>query len=387
MGGPDRPSLVPISRRGLLAGLAATVAAPRLVAAGGPAESVHPFDGPWLTTAGIGPGDSCGAVTVDPGFAAQGVAPAPARLHGIVASLDGRWAVAVGRRPGRIALVIDRRSGAVATSFTPGEGRVFSGHGRYSADGRHFLTNEIERPDGTGRPVMGRGVVAVREAGGGFAIVAEWPSGGDGPHDLIHGGTNLIIANGGIEPNTPEARDAEATGSTITLLDPASGAVKGSAALPADLASLSLRHLAVRRDGAAVVAAQDLLKDGEARPLLFAVGRDGALSAFDAPDGAWRALRGYVGSVAFDPSGAFVACASPRGGQVSVWTAQGRHLGAIPLADGCGLAPGLEDGTFLATSGYGEVALIKAAPEGVGIIARRTGGPRYDNHVMRVTQG
>lgn len=387
MSGIDRPALERLSRRTVLAGIAAGIAAPRLVMAGTLPEASAPFDGPWLTTAGIGAGDSYGAVAVDAGFAAQGVAPAPARLHGIVASPDGRWAVAVGRRPGRIALVIDRRSGAVPLTFGPGEGRVFSGHGRYSADGRRFLTNEIERPGDSGRPVMGRGVVAVRDVAGGFAIVAEWPSGGDGPHDLLQAGTNLVIANGGIEPNTPEARDAEATGSAITLLDPASGAVKGVAALPADLASLSLRHLATTREGAAVVAAQDLLKDGEARPLLFAIGPNGTLSPFDAPDGAWRSLRGYVGSVAFDPSGAFVACASPRGGQVSFWTAQGRHLGAIPLADGCGLAPGLEAGTFLATSGYGEAVLIKAEAEGVGVVARRTGGPRYDNHVMRAAQG
>lgn len=373
----------PVSRRTLLAGLAAGLALPLLPAQA--ADGAAPFEGPWLTTAGLGPGDSFGAVTVDRALAADATLSAPARLHGIEASPDGRFAVAVGRRPGRIALVITRANGTVAATFAPGAGRVFSGHGRYSADGRHFLTNEIE--PATGALAMGRGVVAVRDVAGGYAIADEWPSGGDGPHDLMRAGRLLVIANGGIEPNTPEARDAEVTGSTITLIDPGSGTIAGGGGLSADLASLSLRHLATHADGTTVVAAQDLLKDGEARPLLFRIGRDGALSPFEAPDPAWRALRGYVGSVSFDPSGAYVACASPRGGQVAVWHTGGRFLGAVPLVDGCGLAPGLAAGTFLATSGYGEAVLIKAEADGVGVISRRTGGPRYDNHMIRLAQG
>lgn len=366
-----------IGRRGLLLGGAALLASARL---GGEAHAQALEEG-WLATAGVEEGFA--AIGVDLAFAATPEAPSPARLHGIEASPTGPLAVAVGRRPGRIALVFDRRAGGVIATFGPGAGRVFSGHGRFSADGSLFLTNEIERPD-EGAHVMGRGVVAVRDTERGFAIRAEWPSGGDGPHDLMRSGDAVVIANGGIEPNTPEARDAEETGSSITLLDPRSGAPRGEGRLSADLASLSLRHLARDGAGGTVVAAQDLLKDGVARPLLFRIAGDGALAAFEAPDEEWRALRGYVGSVAYDPSGRFVACATPRGNRVAVWEAGGRYLGAVPLADGCGLAAGRETGTFIAASGYGEVVLVKAGREGIGILARRTGGPRYDNHMVRI---
>lgn len=366
-----------IGRRGLLLGGAALLTSATLPGGLRAAE----LDEGWLATAGVG--ESFAAIGLDAGFTPTPEALSDVRLHGIEASPVGPLAVAVGRRPGRIALVFDRRKGGVLASFGPGEGRVFSGHGRFSTDGRLFLTNEIERPAG-GVRAMGRGVVAVRVVTDGFAIRDEWASGGDGPHDLMKSGPALVIANGGIEPNTPEARDAEVTGSGITLVDPATGAVRGEGKLSADLASLSLRHLARDGNGGTVVAAQDLLKDGEARPLLFRIAADGALMPFDAPDEAWRSLRGYVGSVAYDPSGRFVACATPRGNQVAVWQADGRYIGAVPLTDGCGLAAGAEAGTFVAASGYGEVIVVKAEREGVAITARRTGGPRYDNHMVRI---
>ncbi|MFG1350302.1 DUF1513 domain-containing protein [Xanthobacter autotrophicus] len=371
-----------MGRRHFLLGAATLLASSPLSAA---TLGADPLAEGWLATAGMGEG--FGAVGLDTTFAATTEAQSATRLHGIEASPTGPLAVAVGRRPGQIALVFDRRkdgqNGSIVATLAPGAGRVFSGHARFTADGRLLLTNEIERP-GEGAHVMGRGVVAVRSVDGGFAIVSEWPSGGDGPHDLMQSGAALVVANGGIEPNTPEARDAEVTGSSVCLLDPASGAVRGEGRLSQDLASLSLRHLARDGRGGTVVAAQDLLKDGEARPLLFRIAADGALSAFDAPDAEWRALRGYVGSVAFDPSGRYVACASPRGNRVAVWQADGRFVGAVTLTDGCGLAAGREAGSFVAASGYGEVILVSAGPEGVGIAARRTGGPRFDNHLVRI---
>ncbi len=368
---------MPLTRRRLLTAASAALLLPRTGFA-----AVHALDEGWLTTAGVGEGFA--AVTVGGAMDAVEKVPSPARLHGIEASPRGPLAVAVGRRPGHVALVFDRLRGGQVAQFGPGEGRVFSGHGRFSPDGALFLTNEIERGVDSGpKRAMGRGMVAARRVDDGFRIVAEWPTGGDGPHDLMRAGAVLVVANGGIEPNTPEARDAEITGSTITLLDPTSGAQRGEGVLASDLASLSLRHLATDAAGT-VVAAQDLLKDGVARPLLFAIGATGALTPFEAPDSELMALRGYVGSVALDASGAFVACATPRGGRVAVWQRDGRYVGAVPLVDGCGLAGTDAPGRFIATSGYGEVVLVAAEPGGVSIIARRTGGPRFDNHVAQV---
>lgn len=374
-----------ISRRALLAGGLAGLLAPRT----GLAETSallharsHAADSGWLTTAAEG--EAFGAFALGPGMEAAEKAAASVRLHGIEASPQGTLAVAVGRRPGHVALVFDRQSGGQIGTFVPGDGRVFAGHGRFSPDGALFLTTEIERQPADQARGMGRGVVAARRVDAGFEIVAEWPSAGDGPHDLMRSGGALVIANGGIEPNTPEARDAEVTGSSIALLDPLTGSLRGEGRLSGDLGSLSLRHLARDGQGWTVVAAQDLLKDGIARPLLFSVGAQGALTPLEAPDEDLRALRGYVGSVAIDRSGGYVACATPRGNRVAVWTKEGRYLGAVPLMDGCGLAATPEAGRFIATSGYGEVIVVAVEEGRVGVAARRTGGPRFDNHVAQI---
>lgn len=374
-----------MTRRALLtagAGLVAALHPAAAMARSGLHAQAHALDEGWLTTAGLSEG--FGAFHLGADFSAEDRMPTPDRLHGIEPSPRDPLAVAVGRRPGHVALVFDRRRGGRIAQFGPGAGRVFSGHGRFSPDGARFLTNEIERGVETGATrTMGQGIVAVRRVDAGFEIVDEWRTGGDGPHDLMRGGPHLVVANGGIEPNTPEARDADVTGSTITLLDPSSGAARGEGRLSDDLSSLSLRHLARDEAGRMVVAAQDLLKDGVTRPLVFAIGGDGHLSPFEAPEGELLALRGYVGSITFDASGGFIACSSPRGGRIAIWRRDGRYIGAVPLTDGCGLAPTAEGGRFLATSGYGEVVLIAVQDTDVAIISRRTGGPRFDNHMVR----
>lgn len=335
----------------------------------------HECDAEWLATAAV-PGGFA-PVMMGRDAAPTLVVTGAQRLHWVEPSPDGRTAVAVARRPGTTAVLFDRRAGTVLATFEPGEGRVFSGHGRFVEEGRRFLAVEIDRRSG-------QGTITLREVGSRFAIVAEWASSGIGPHDLLPAGTVLVVANGGIEPHTPEAIGAEVAGASLALLDPRSGQVRTRAALDEDLASLSLRHLAGAPDGSVVVAAQDLLADGIARPLVHRLTREGRLQPFDAPDEAWRGFRTYIGSVSFDASGAYVAAASPRGNRVGVWTREGRFLGAVPLVDGCGLAPTREAGRFLATSGLGEAIVIDAGEEGVGVIARRGGGPRYDNHLARI---
>ncbi|GLK72894.1 DUF1513 domain-containing protein [Ancylobacter dichloromethanicus] len=371
--------IIDVTRRSLIGTFGALAAAPRVLFASGAAHARdHLLDAEWLATAGVG--DGFAPVVLSPEFGATAVGAGTQRLHWVEPSPDGRTAVAVARRPGTTAVLFDRREGTVRATFEPGGGRVFSGHGRFIDGGRRFLAVEIARADG-------QGVVTRRVVEAGFAVEAEWASAGIGPHDMLpvqdsRGGA-LIVANGGVEPHTPEALGAEVAGSGIAQLDPVSGAVRATAALGEDLASLSLRHLTAGADGFTVVAAQDLLADGVARPLLYAVEGEG-LRAFDAPDEAWRGLRTYVGSVALDASGAYVAAASPRGNRVALWRRDGRYIGSLPLVDGCGLAPTRAAGQFLATSGLGETVLIGTDGDEVGVIARRSGGPRYDNHAVLV---
>ncbi|MDF2996257.1 MAG: hypothetical protein K0R27_1894 [Xanthobacteraceae bacterium] len=363
-----------LSRRSLLARLGGLALAPRVLLGAAHARD-HALDAEWLATAGVEGGFA--PVVLAPDYAATPIGLGGQRLHWVEPAPDGRSAIAVARRPGTTAILFDRLKGSVTATFAPGTGRVFSGHGRFSDDGRRFLAVEIDR-------ASGEGTVTLRDPGEGFAIRTEWGSSGIGPHDLLRAGDCLVVANGGIEPHTPEALGAEVAGASVALIDPSNGETRALARLGEDLESLSLRHLAVAPDGFVVVAAQDLLNDGLARPLLYAVQPKGALRAFDAPDEAWRGLRTYVGSVAFDASGTYVAAASPRGNRVCLWQRDGRYIGSISMVDGCGLAATREAGQFLATSGLGEVALMVTDGEGVGVAARKSGGLRYDNHAVLV---
>lgn len=372
MGLFDRKALG-VSRRGLLGTLGTVVAAPRLLFAGAAHADDHARDlmtTEWVGTAGVGEGFA--PVLLSPDMEATPVGTGGQRLHWVEPGPDGRTAIAVARRPGTMAIVFDRLSGTVLARFEPGEGRVFSGHGRFIEGGRRFLAVEIER-------ASGQGIVTRRVPEADFTIEAEWASSGIGPHDLLPVGDTLIVANGGVEPHTPEAVGAEIAGASVALLDPLSGATRAVATLDDDLASLSLRHLASAADGFTVIAAQDLLADGIARPLLYAV-EGGRLTAFDAPDAEWRGLRTYVGSVAFDASGAYVAAASPRGNRVAVWRRDGRFIGALTLVDGCGLAATRQAGQFLATSGLGEVALLATDGDSLGVVSRVKKNLRFDNH-------
>lgn len=365
-----------LSRRSLLARLGGLAMAPRALLGAAHAQDHaldRVLDAEWLATAGVEGGFA--PVVLSPDYEATPVGLGRQRLHWVEPAPDGVSAIAVARRPGTTAMLFDRIKGTVTATFEPGEGRVFSGHGRFSGDGRRFLAVEIDR-------VSGQGTVTLRDPSEDFAIRAEWASSGIGPHDLLRAGEVLAVANGGVEPHTPEALGAEVAGASVALIDPASGETRALAALGEDLESLSLRHLAVAPDGLVVVAAQDLLDDGLARPLIYAVKPEGTLVAFDAPDAEWRGLRTYVGSVAFDASGAYVAAASPRGNRVCLWRRDGRFIGSLPLVDGCGLAATREAGQFLATSGLGEIALLVTDGNEVGVSARRSRGLRFDNHAV-----
>jgi len=364
--------ILDLSRRSMIAKFGALAAAPRVLFGGAAHAQDHLLDAQWLATAGVK--DGFAPVVLSPDYGSTVVGTGAQRLHWVEPSPDGRTAVAVARRPGTTAILFDRRAGVVLATFEPGEGRVFSGHGRFIDAGRRFLAVEIDR-------VSGQGTVSLREVDADFAISAEWASAGIGPHDMLPSGDTLVVANGGIEPHTPEALGAEIAGASIAVLDRATGATRAVAELGGDLVSLSLRHLASGPNGLVVVAAQDLMNDGIARPLVYAIEGD-KLRAFHAPDEEWRGFRTYIGSITVDSSGEYVAAASPRGNRVSLWKRDGRFLGSIPLVDGCGLAATAEPGRFLATSGLGEVALIATDGQGVGVVARKSGGPRFDNHAV-----
>ncbi len=350
------------TRRGFLAGLLAAGAVPR------------------LTWADVGaPAYLAAAKMADESFALHGLStageslfslPMPGRGHAAAAHPVRAEAVAFARRPGAFALVIDCGTGDVRARLTPPEGRQFNGHGAYSADGAVLHTSEVVAETSEGRVGLWDSATWRR--------IGEWASGGIGPHDirLLPDGT-LAVANGGIRTD-PEDRtnlNIDTMRPNLSYLD-AEGRVAEQVELEADLRQDSIRHLALRPDGALAFAMQWEGDPALPVPLLGLHRRGAAPVLCDAPGADAFAMLGYAGSIAWSGAGDAIAITSPRGGAAMIFGADGGHLATLRRADLCGAAPAA--GGFVLTDGAG--AVWAADTSGLTPLVRA--GVAWDNHLV-----
>ncbi len=305
----------------------------------------------------------------------------PGRAHAIT-RLPGGEVVLIGRRPGAFAAFVNPSdSEADARLFTPAAGHRFAGHAALSPDGRTLATSEIDAETGTGSVVL-------RDGRSG-APRAMFPAGIE-PHDLLfaRGGSRLVVAIGGI------ARAADVKGpainagnieSAILEMDPNSGAILKRHELPSDMKSLSLRHMTLALDGETIAFGMQDQDRSEMRPLMGRLRVGGGIELLPLPTEDEGRLRGYIGSVAVDSSGRYVAATSPKGGVVGLWSLMdGNWLGGFAAADVCGLAPDAAPGTFWATSGLGDVVQLRASEAGLVAQAHWQAAAAFDNHLLRI---
>ncbi|MGR3434509.1 MAG: DUF1513 domain-containing protein [Shimia sp.] len=302
--------------------------------------------------------------------------PLPARGHAAAAHPTAPEAVAFARRPGTFAIVLDCATGRETARLSAPPGRHFYGHGTFSRDGALLFTTENDF-------AAARGMIGVWDARRGYARIAEFPSGGVGPHDLrsMPDGRTMVVANGGIEthPETGRAKlNLPSMRSTLTYLD-LSGRVLERVALDAPLRRNSIRHLAVAEDGKVGIAMQWQGDATDDVPLVGTHRRGGPLRLIAPSHAAPRDLRGYVGSIAIAPDAGTLAITSPRGGVLRVHDlATGAEVSRVDLADVCGLAP--NGAGYLATSGTGEVLHVASG----GTMRGAPGGIAWDNHLVPI---
>ena len=298
----------------------------------------------------------------------------PARGHAPVRLPDGR-VLMMARRPGLLATIVEPRApGAPPQTFAPSGNGRFAGHACVSPDGKTLVTSEFDA-------ATFEGALVSRDAKTGIER-ARWPLGGIEPHEIVfaQGGSRIVVALGGLVKDGGVAGPAfnpDGVDSAVLEIDPSTGRVLARRKLAQ--ASLSLRHLAT--DGkTTVVAAQD--QDiSLARPLLAKVGS--ALEPLAWPDPRECDFRSYIGSVAIDRSGAFIAAASPRGGVLGLWSASDRRwLGGLAIPDVCGVTAGADG--FWASSGLGQIVKIAASASGPGIEARWHADAGFDNHLLLI---
>lgn len=308
----------------------------------------------------------------------------PARGHAFAVRPDGRLAVHFARRPGEFALALDIDRGAVSLRFAPPQNRRFQGHGVFDSSGRLLYATENDFD-------AGRGVIGIYDARSGFRRLGELTSGGVGPHDirLLPDGRTLVVANGGIHthPDYPRAKlNLPAMEPSLCLIDRETGEMRRKLHLGAGLSQLSIRHLALGREGRVAVAMQYEGPRGDRVPLVAFCRAGGPLHPLEAPPSVLRAMKQYCGDVCFDTAGRSFAVSAPRGNIVTVWDgADGSFLHSIRLADCCGLAPGKRVGEFLVSSGQGGVFQLdlhagRVRPFPAGFPETR----RWDNHLAVV---
>ncbi len=298
----------------------------------------------------------------------------PARGHAAAAHPTRPEAVAFARRPGTFAVVIDCVTGVQKAVLSSPSGRHFYGHGAFSSDGSLLYTTENDFEAGQGR-------IGVWDARHGYARVAEWASGGIGPHDIkrLPNTETLVVANGGIDthPDTGRTKLNIATMKpNLTYIE--NGRVKEIAVLPPDMHKNSIRHLAVRQNGDVAFGMQ-WQGDGPAAALvgIHSLGKQITLMKLAAQEA--HDMDGYVGSVAYSQDGSSVAATSPRGSLLQIYDTGSLHLSdTFKIPDVSGVTT--MDNHFLVSSGEGDIKLINAQTE----VTPNRSNLAWDNHLISV---
>jgi hypothetical protein len=284
----------------------------------------------------------------------------PTRAHGVWVDTRGGLLVAA-RRPGD--WLLRWRPGRAEPQWQWSEPeRRYAGHVVADPTGRRLYTTEVDLDSGAGR-------VVVRDAAT-LAPLADWPSHGIDPHQLIFDADgSLLVANGGV-PTRPETGrvklDRRRMDPSLVRLDARDGRRLGQWRL-AD-PRLSIRHLARHAGGTVGIALQAEHDDDAARaaaPLLALFDGRALRCAEPGPP-----LAGYGGDIAAT-AGSF-AVGATRAGGVAHWSVAGRWLVLTPLADACPLA--MHDGELWA-GGSAAALQVGTAPR-----PYRVGALRLDNH-------
>ena len=319
-------------------------------------------------------GADCGAIWSSDGL---GEFTLPARAHGAIQAHDADKFLLVGRRPGSFAALFDSTAPDNTKLIAPLAAHRFAGHA--AANEKLFLTGELDAQSAAG-------TIVLRDLNTGAAL-GRWDAGGIEPHELLFAddGARLIVALGGIAQDAGvkgPAMNAGRIESAIAELDAKTGRILRRHVLAEEFSSLSMRHMACAPDGKTIAFGIQDQDFSELRPLvgLLRVGR--GLEFLELPTDNPGAMRFYIGSVAIDSSGRYVAATSPKGGTIALWSlSSGAYIGRLSLADVCGLAADAESGLFWVSSGLGEIACLRASTAGLAFEARWQCDAQFDNHL------
>jgi hypothetical protein len=300
----------------------------------------------------------------------------PARGHALELSPDGALCAIIDRKPGAAITFCRSADGALLNRIAAPTGTHFDGHAVFNRAGSLLYATESRDEDQAGS-------IAVFDVADGTRV-ATFPSYGIEPHELIWTETDrsLAVGNGGIRDKLAMEAEIE---SSLVLLDAQDGTLIAKHVLDEELISLSIRHLARGAESEIVFVMQDQDAATDWRPMAGLLTRNGMIEFLDLPLDALMRLRGYCGSAAIDRNGRIAAATSPHGGVGAFWyLPERRYLGCVELRDGCGIAAGETNGSFVFTSGAGLRIGVTVSRQGIvsTVLERPTNQlPQWDNHL------
>ena len=306
--------------------------------------------------------------------------PLPGRGHDVTLHEASGQAVAFARRPGTFAAAFDVFGKREPVFFASPEDRHFYGHGTYSPDGKLLYATENDFENG-------RGYIGVYDTTDGYRRIAEFDSGGVGPHEVLLApdARTLIVANGGMETHPDYGRtilNLSTMKPTLALIDRLTGEIVACHDLGENERLSSIRHMTIDGHGTVWFGCQ-FQGDKARRPQLVGrLTRGGEPELMSAPTEILRGFNNYIGSVMTSRDGETIATSSPRGGQVVYWNASsGTILECDHVVDACGVAP-RPTNDFLISDGAGE--LLAGGPDhgGKPTVVARNPKVAWDNHMV-----
>ena len=266
----------------------------------------------------------------------QATYPLPARGHGIAFDAVTGWLVVFARRSGRFALAINLHQPTISEPVQTPLHTHFYGHGVFSQDGKKLFATENKFADGVG-------IIGVYDTTDNFKRIAEYSSGGLGPHDmlLMPDGNTLCVANGGIvtHPETGRAKlNLSEMQSCVSFIDSRKGEIQKTLQVPKALQKLSLRHLTIDANNTVWLGGQYQGRSTISTPLVAKIEPGRGLDFPDYQLPQVQSMSGYIGSIACSDDGNGVAFSSPKGNQLITISNTGRVIKEEIIEEVCGLA-------------------------------------------------
>ena len=305
----------------------------------------------------------------------------PGRGHGVAVNRIRQHIAMVARRPGNWVVVSDYR-GSVVQQLKVDEHLRFNGHATYSLDGRFLFTTENDFS-------KQRGVISVWDAADAYRKVAEMPSHGIGPHELLVLDENtLVVANGGIltHPEKPrEKLNLDSMNPSLVYMDLQSGEKKGEYRL--NDPQQSIRHLAKDNLNQVVVALQYQGEKNKTIPLIAFHRGEEQLQYARAEDTMWQRLNHYTASAACNSKQNITAVTAPRGDQVTFWdTKSGELIKSEHCPDAAGVIYDENSNGFLVSNGRGEISHFSFVENKlISKVLFRHEQTQWDNHMNFLT--